>query len=229
MLGGTGLVGSEICRQLKSKGIEVVATSRDGRAGTFALDVTAPNINVASEVEKLAKGCTAVISTIGVIGTSSDATVNAASGLAAAGAKAAGVKHFTYISVAPEVREFAKDIDFLKDYMAGKTFSEESIASYFRDSYTFIEPTFIYGGDEFALNPPRVASFYGKFIEGVLSSGPVRALTNVAPEGIIKIALEAPVSVESVASACIASSLAGATSIAVLDTYDKIQAAAKKI
>ena len=149
VLGGTGFVGSRVVAKLQAMGVEVVSTSRDGRDGTVALDVTAPGTNVASKVESLAKGCSAVISTIGAIGTADDATVNAASGLAAQGAKAAGVDRFVYIAVAPEVKEFAKDIDFLKPYLKGKTFSMDSIASAFASSSTLIEPTFIHGGDKF--------------------------------------------------------------------------------
>jgi nucleoside-diphosphate-sugar epimerase len=226
VLGGTGFVGSRVVQKLKSLGVDVVATSRDGRDGTVALDVSKPGLDVTKAVEELAKGCTAVISTIGCIGTDQDLKVNSATGLAAMGAKAAGVTQFVYISVAPEVKEFAKNIDFLKPYMQGKTFSEEAVASSFYKS-TVIEPTFIYGGDSFNVNPPRVAGFYGEFIEALLSSGPIRAITNVAPEGLIKIALEPPVSVDVVANAAVAGALREADS--VLDSYDKIVAASKLI
>jgi hypothetical protein len=229
VLGGTGLVGSRIVSKLKSMGIEVVSTSTNGRDGTVALDFSSPSTNVAKEIEKLAQGCTAVISAVGVIGsTNLDATVNAASGLAAGGAKQAGVSRFVYISVAPEVKQLAKGIDFLDDYMTGKQFSEDSIATYFGANGLVVAPTFIYGGNAFGLTPPRVTSQYGQLIEGLLSSGPVRAITNIAPEGIIKIGLEPPVSAEAVASAAIAGALGKAGSSA-LDTYDKIEAAAKTV
>ena len=226
VLGGTGFVGSRVVQTLKRLGVDVIATSRDGRDGTVALDVSTPDLDVAKTVQELAKGCTAVISTIGCIGTEQDLKVNSATGLAAMGAKAAGVSQFVYISVAPEVKEFAKNIDFLKPYMQGKTFSQEAVVSNF-DRSTLIEPTFIYGGDSFNVNPPRVAGFYGEFIEALLSSGPIRAMTNIAPEGIIKIALEPPVSVDSVANAAVAGALRRTDS--VLDSYDKIVAASKLI
>lgn len=226
VLGGTGFVGSRVVQKLKSMNVEVVATSRDGRDGTVALDVSKPGLDVTKTVKELAKGCNAVISTIGCIGTKEDLKVNSATGLAALGAKAAGVGQFVYISVAPEVKDLAKNVDFLKPYMQGKTFSQETVASSIERS-TLIEPTFIYGGDSFNVNPPRVAGFYGEFIEALLSSGPIRALTNVAPEGIIKIALEPPVSVDTIANAAVAGALGKADS--VLDTYDKIVAASKLI
>ena len=229
VLGGTGLVGGEVVKKLKSLGLTVVATSRDGRDGTVAMDFTTTN-NVATTIEQLSKGCQSVISCVGAIGTEQDDLINSATGLAAAGAAAAGVDHFVYISVAPEVRAFAKNIDFLNNYMTGKAFSEQSIQTYFGKtgkSYTIIEPTFIYGGDAFNINPPRVANAYGNIVETILSSGPLRAAANIAPEGFIKIALEPPVSATSVADACVAGALGKAP--AILDTYDKILAASKLV
>lgn len=224
VLGGTGFVGQRIVKLLRDEmGIQVIATSTNGRDGTEAFDITSSNADAV--VERLAKGCTAVISTIGAIGTELDQPVNAGSGEAARGAKRANVERFVYISVAPEVVSMAKDIDFLKPYMTGKLQSETIIRSEFPNASTLIEPTFIYGGDDFKVNPPRVAQFYGSFIESVLSSSPLRALTNVAPEGIIKIALEPPVSVDTVAQAAVAAAL-GKTRVSTLDTYDTIRAAA---
>lgn len=222
VLGGSGFVGSEVCKQLKDLGIDYVATSRDGRGETKTLDFTNSSLNVANEVESLAKGCTAVISCIGSIGTSDDEVVNAGTGLAAIGAKAAGVKNFVYISVAPEVRDAANGVSFLEKYMTGKQFSENTIKTNFADGYTLIEPTFIYGGDKFAISPPRVADGYGQIVEGLLSSGPFRAAASISP-GIIGVALEPPVKVSAVAGAAVSGAL-GLTEH-TLDTYDKINAA----
>uniref|UniRef100_A0A7S3LFR6 NAD(P)-binding domain-containing protein n=1 Tax=Amphora coffeiformis TaxID=265554 RepID=A0A7S3LFR6_9STRA len=230
VLGGTGMVGSEVVKVLQGLGFNVLATSTDGRDGTVALDFRQEPKDLAAQVEALAQGCTAVISTVGVIGTENDEMVNRGSGIAASAAKKAGVSRFSYISVAPEVREFGEGFDFLQSYMQGKAFSEASIQDEFGSSasYTLIEPTFIYGGDKFALNPPRVASGYGQLIETLLSSAPFRAATNIAPEGFIKIALEPPVSASSVAKAAVAGAL-GKSSVAVLDTYDKIIEASKLV
>lgn len=223
---GKGFVGTEVCNQLESLGIEFTATTRDGRDGTIALDLISQEKGPTSEIETLAKGYSAVISCIGSIGTPNDEAVNAATGLAAIGAKAAGVKNFVYISVAPEVRDAAKGIAFVEKYMDGKAFSEEAIKSNFPEGYTLIEPTFIYGGDKFAVNPPRVADGYGKLVEGILSSGPFRFAASVSP-GMIGVALEPPVKVKSVARAAIAGAVG--VSQPVLDTYDKIKEASKLI
>eukprot|EP00529_Nitzschia_sp_RCC80_P026509 CAMPEP_0113494012 /NCGR_PEP_ID=MMETSP0014_2-20120614/28888_1 /TAXON_ID=2857 /ORGANISM="Nitzschia sp." /LENGTH=342 /DNA_ID=CAMNT_0000387893 /DNA_START=109 /DNA_END=1137 /DNA_ORIENTATION=+ /assembly_acc=CAM_ASM_000159 len=231
VLGGTGFVGSRVVSKLQSLGnIEVIATSRDGRDGTVAFDVLKEGDNE-KRVQELAKGCSAVISCIGAIGTSDDVNVvNAASGYAAKGAKAVGVDKFVYISVSPEVKRSTEGISQLQNYMKGKTFSEQSILSTFSGpgQACLIEPTFIFGGDEFSVNPPRVAGFYGNFIESLLGSGPIRAVTNVLPEGFIRIALEPPISVDDVANAAVSAAL-GKSTVTELDTHDKIVDAAAKL
>jgi hypothetical protein len=226
VLGGTGFVGSRVVQQLQDRGYSVISTSRDGRDGTVQFDATS-STDVTKQIEQLSQGCSAVISCIGSIGTPNDQTVNSATGLAVAGAKAAGVDRFVYISVAPEVKEWAQTFEFLKPYMVGKSFSMDAVTSNFGSNSILIEPTFIHGGDKFQVNPPRVAGFYGSFIEGLLSSGFFRAAANIAPEGFIKIALEPPISVDVVASAAVAGALGKA--MPVLDTYDKIQQAAASL
>jgi hypothetical protein len=225
VLGGTGFVGSQVMSTLRDMGIETIATSRDGRDGTIALDLTSENVQ--DQIQKLSQGCAAVISCVGAIGTADDKAVNSGTGLAASAAKAAGVSRFVYITVAPEVKEFARDIDFLKGYMEGKSFSRETVLAAFDGKATLIEPTFIYGGGSFELNPPRVASFYGQFIEGLLSSSPIRTVERVLSPGIIKIALEPPVPVEAVAQAAVAGALGKTDSI--LDSYDKIKSASRTL
>jgi len=222
VLGGTGLVGSEVVRQLKNLNIPVVATSRNGRDGTIPLDVT--KVNVEEEVARLAQGCTSVISTLGAINTPNDLKVNAATGLAAVGAKKAGVKHFVYLSNAPEVRESVGQLEFLQGYMQGKAFSEEAIKQQNFDSYTLIKPTFIYGGDKFGINPPRVVDAYGQLVEGLLSTAPFRVAADILP-GFLGLALEPPVSARDVASAAIEGAISSETM--VLDTHDKIVGLAK--
>lgn len=225
VLGGTGFVGSQVVQILRDMGVDTVATSRDGRDGTISLDFTEDNVG--QKVERLAAGCTAVISCVGAIGTENDLAVNAGTGVAAQAAKAAGVKRFVYITVAPEVKEFARDIDFLKDYMAGKTFSRDAVLAAFDQHAILIEPTFIYGGGSFELSPPRVAKDYGKFIEAILSSSPIRNIERLVSPGIIKIALEPPIPVEAVANAAVAGAL-GKT-LLVLDSYDKIKEASSQL
>lgn len=225
VLGGSGFVGSETVAILRSMGIPVVATSTNGRDGTTALDLTSEDAQ-ATLRGILADGSTAaVISCVGRIGTADDEAVNAATGRAAMTARAAGVERFVYITVSPEVKEFASGIDFLAGYMRGKTFSRDAVLDQFGDKATLIEPTFIYGGGSFETNPPRVPGFYGAFIEGLLSASPVRQVERILSPGILKIALEPPVGVHDVARAAVAGAL-GKSPMPVLDTYDKIKKAA---
>jgi len=224
VLGGTGFVGKEVCQKLKALGVDYIATSRDGRDGTIALDFTDLSVDISSKVQEMAKDCTAVISCVGVIGTTDGVKVaNKGTGLASFGAKAAGVKNFVYISVAPEVKESVKGISAFNNYMEGKAFSEDAIKNNFVNGYTIIAPTFIYGGDKFGVNPPRVADGYGNLVEGLLSSGPFRAAASISP-GFIGVALEPPIKVSSVAGAAVAAALG--LSQPVLDTYDEINEAA---
>lgn len=224
VLGGTGFVGSEVCRELSNLGVSYISTSRDGRDGTSAFDVL-NSADVAKDINALSKGCTAVISTIGSINTSDDYKINAASGIASTGAKKSGVKNFIYISVSPEVRDSVEGLPLLKNYMAGKVASENTISENFsKDDNVFciIQPTFIYGGDEFNLNPPRVTKSYGSLIEGLLSLGIFRFLASNLP-GLIGVAFRPPIPVETVAKAAVAFALNKASlSCSFLDTYDSI-------
>lgn len=166
---------------------------------------------------------------MGAIGTNDDEMINSGTGLVALICKQVGVSNFVYITVAPEVKDVAQNIAFLQPYMNGKSFSRQTILSTFPNtSSTLIEPTFIYGGDQFSINPPRVAGFYGSFIENILSSPVVRAVEGAVPPGIVKIALEPPVSADAVANAAVAGAL-GQLSINILDSHDKINSAASKL
>lgn len=228
VLGGTGFVGHQVVQLLQQRGLTVVATSRNGRDGTVALSFGQDdNMPTDAQLSELISGCTAVISCVGAIGTPNDLAVNAGTGRVAQVAAQNGVPRFVYITVAPEVKEFAKDIDFLKNYMRGKTISRDAVLSAFTEKAVLIEPTFIYGGGSFELNPPRVAAFYGQFIEGLLSSSPIRTVERVLSPGIVKIALEPPVPVEDVARAAVAGALGKTDSI--LDTYDKIKKASQAL
>jgi len=91
----------------------------------------------------MAKDCTAVISCVGVIGTSEDVKIaNKGTGFASKGAKAAGVKKFVYISVAPEVKESVKGVSAFDNYMEGKAFSEDAIKNNFvKDTQLLLQPS----------------------------------------------------------------------------------------
>ncbi|KAJ1445625.1 hypothetical protein M885DRAFT_453401, partial [Pelagophyceae sp. CCMP2097] len=210
VLGGDGFVGSRVCAALAAQGCAVVAASRTLDAAlpagvAFApLDLTAPG--AADEVARLSAGCVAVVSCVGAIGTPLDLQVNGATGLVAVAAKKAGVSKFVYVSVAPDVHAALGSVGALQPYFEGKASSEAAISAAFGADATFLRPTFIYGGDAFNVNPPRVASAYGAFVEAALSTPLLRFAAGVSP-GLISVALEPPVSVDAVAAAAAAAAL----------------------
>lgn len=177
LLGGTSNVGKEVRKTLKELDIFVIATSRDGRDDTIALDVLKIKSGLKETVKSIANEnkITGVISCIGAIGTSSDSTINGASGTVAIGAKEANfVKNFVFISISPRVREDSAKKPELKDYFEGKAFSEQVISGQFGGeglSYTLIEPGSISGAK------PEVP--------GAGDTVPVKAVANAAVVGAL--------------------------------------------
>ena len=83
-----------------------------------------------------------------------------------------------------------------------------------------MRPSFVYGGDAFNVAPPRVPSGYGKLVDGVLSSGPLRVASGIG--GPIGLALTPPCSVEDLAGAVVTGALGGKRGI--IDGTDAIKA-----
>jgi len=178
------------------------------------------------KIAQLAKGCAGVISTVGSLsGTSEDRAINAATAAAARGAHNADIKSFVAIGNNPRVRRLSKSVSFLQDYAKGKEESEQVIRDLFGTKACIVQPTFVYGGDEFGLSPPRVASSVGRLAEEVLGLYPIQAISRALPDSL-GVPLEAPVSVESVAGACLNVALGFCEGYDVLDSKDAIAMAA---
>ena len=93
---------------------------------------------------------------------------------------------------------------FFNSYFEGKIIAEAAaIDSVSGDTskVCIVKPTFIYGGDSFGINPPRVNYEYGSGVEELLFLPPFKFLADITP-GLIKVALRPPVCVDSVAAAC---------------------------
>ena len=253
VLGGTGFVGSRVCKVLVSKGAEVTSVSRSGSCPSWASEEewtkevkwVAADLLGAYTREVVAGDCDSVVSCVGVVDLdpqvlrrgNGDANLNAF-----ASAKRAGVGRSVYVSVASEVAACEDWLLFAKDafsaYFDGKRSAEEAAADAVGGDATkfcVIKPTFIYGGEVFALKPPRVTAAYGSGVEEVLSLAPIQALADVAP-GLIKVALRPPVSVEAVATACASAALgelaegdATRRAVGVLDGTVAIKAAAGEL
>ena len=122
-------------------------------------------------------------------------------------AKAAGVKRFVYVSVASIVPEVVGATPLMKGYFEGKTMAEEALAANFDEGdYCVVKPSFVYGGDEFSLNPPRVTKAYGDILVKLLGAGFVKSIAEKTP-GPIRLTLAEPVSVDDVAGACAAGAM----------------------
>ena len=201
VLGGNGFLGSAVSSRLDVLGISYVAPSHD------ELDITASDAELKMADICLKNACTSVISTVGSINTPDDEIINAANGKAAVGARMGGASKFVFIGNDESVRELSQSIPFLKGYAAGKEEAEAKICETFGPSdYCIVQPTFIYGGDDFGINPPRIASSVGQIADQLLGLYPVQALADALP-GVLGVALSPPVSRERVASAAVNAAL----------------------
>lgn len=226
VLGGSGFVGKRICEGLVAQGAKVVSLSRSG-----APKLTAPWVSevrwqsgdvLSTDLDRIMAGADAVISAIGTIGTADDETGNGATNEAAAkAARKANAKRFVLVSASKDVAEAGVDAIF-GPYVKGKRRAEAAVAEQFGANGVILQPSFIYGGEEFSATPPRVAGWYGEKVESLLSTGIFRGVAAASPAAL-RLALSPPLAVEDVAAAAVA----GAAGLAqgTLSNHDAIKAA----
>eukprot|EP00931_Biecheleriopsis_adriatica_P090108 TRINITY_DN64142_c0_g1_i1.p1 TRINITY_DN64142_c0_g1~~TRINITY_DN64142_c0_g1_i1.p1 ORF type:complete len:329 (+),score=65.24 TRINITY_DN64142_c0_g1_i1:34-987(+) len=208
VLGGSGFVGQRVCEQLVGKGASVTSVSRSGKppaaSGSWVSQVRWEQGDVLSyDLASMLQGAEGVVSAIGAIGSSDDARGNGATNEAAAAAAAkAGVKQFVLISASQDVAAAGVDAIF-GAYIEGKRRAEKAVITSFPGRNCILQPSFIYGGDEFSATPPRVASWYGGKVEGLLGSDLFRAMAAASPAAL-RLALSPPLSVDDVAAAAVA-------------------------
>lgn len=226
VLGGSGFVGQRICEGLVAQGAKVVSLSRSGApnlAAPWASQVSWQSGDVlSSNLDPIMNGAEAVISAIGTIGTADDETGNGATNEAAAkAAKKANAKRFVLVSASKDVAEAGVDAIF-GPYVKGKRRAETAVANEFGANGVILQPSFIYGGEEFSATPPRVAGWYGEKVESLLSTGLFRSVASASPAAL-RLALSPPLAVEDVAAAAVA----GAAGVAqgTLGNHDAIKAA----
>lgn len=173
----------------------------------------------------------AVVSCVGVVGTDPDTLLkgNGNANVAAFNSAKRGGKlqRAAYVSVGSEVDACKENWlpEFFNSYFEGKIIAEKSAIDALggdAKKVCLVKPTFIYGGAEFGLLPPRVNYEYGSGVEELLFLPPFKFLADVTP-GLIKVALRPPVCVDSVAAACAKAALddSGAD-LLVLDGTDAI-------
>ena len=174
VLGGSGFVGRHVTAALRDKNISFIATSTRRGEDTIELDLTSET--AAQQVLELciSQEISTIVSTVGSIFKEYDYDVNAASGriakAVASSMEDVRVNKFIFVGNSHRVRNVCKIVSSLQDYARGKEESERLIQESFRDDdndnngsskrrqYCIIRPTFIYGGDEFGWNPPRLPS-----------------------------------------------------------------------
>jgi len=238
VLGGSGFVGSRVCKTLVDSGANVISVSASGVAPAWAAGEPWAK-SVEWKKNELTRGARevlveslgspdAVVSSVGAIGFDVQGLLlgnGVANAEAAKAAKAAGASRFVYVSVASEVTDSRGWLPpFFAGYFDGKAQAEAAILDAGFDSATFVRPSFIYGGDDFGLFPPRVNGAYGSAVEELLSAGPFVAIANVLP-GLLKVALRPPVSVDAVAGAAAAAAM-GKVEAPILDGTPAINEAA---
>ena len=208
VLGGSGFVGSRVCKSLVSKGADVTSLSKTGKvpewasAEPWASSVQWVAVDLLSSgdaaIDAAMGSPEAVVSCVGAIGTDPDVlkTGNGACNVNGfASAKRAGVKRAVLVSVASEVAACQENWlpDFFSGYFDGKQMAEEAAADAAGGDatrVTLVKPTFIYGGDSFGLLPPRVSAAYGSGIEELLSIDLISKLADATP-GLIKVSQRA--------------------------------------
>jgi len=239
VLGGTGFVGSRVCKLLSERGASVTSVSRTGTAPAWcveeewsssvtwrAADLLGPD---PAAIDDAVGRPVAVVSCVGVVGADRDDLLRGNGDANVAGFASAerggAVTRAALVSVSSEVSacEGTWLPDFFGGYFEGKRVAERAASDVVDGDACVVRPSFIYGGDAFGLLPPRVNDAYGSGVEELLSLGPIRFLADVAP-GLIKVALRPPSSVDAVAAACAGAALGEVSGI--LDGTDAINEAA---
>ena len=220
VFGGGGFTGSRVCKILVDSGAEVTSVSRKGvppkwcAGEEWTKSVAWRSADLlsddASSLDRAVGNPDAVVSCVGVVGTDPDLLLagNGKANVAAFDSARRGgrLRRVAYVSVGSEVDACRGGWlpEFFGGYFDGKLMAEGAAMGVVDGDATkvcIVKPTFIYGGSDFGLMPPRVNEEYGSGVEELLSLPPFQFLADVSP-GLIKVALRPPVSVDSVASAC---------------------------
>lgn len=243
VIGSTGFVGSAVTEYLDSLrdhgDLDYITAGRSGAANEYVVDLSSPT--AVDDVQRICQeqSPTAVICTVGTLsGNSQDEAGNAAVGKAALGAAGRGeggmkkkttVERFVSIGNDARMREFSHSFGPLRAYAKGKEQAETDIRNAFPTGHCIIQPTFIYGGDDVSLQPPRVPSTVGQVAEDILGLYPMQALSNALP-GPLGMLLGAPVSRERVAAAAVhaALGLTNEAETALADRDEIIAVAARR-
>ncbi|XP_007040707.2 PREDICTED: uncharacterized protein At1g32220, chloroplastic [Theobroma cacao] len=204
VLGGSGFVGSAICKAAVSKGIEVISLSRSGRPtypGSWVNQVNWISGDVFyANWDEVLVGATAVVSTLGGFGSEEQMKrINGEANVTAVNAaKDFGIPKFILISV----HDYNLPSFLLSSgYFTGKRKAESEVLSKYPNSGVVLRPAFIYGKrrvDGFELPLDLV----GEPLERILSATEnlTKPLSSLPASDLL---LAPPVSVDDVAYAVI--------------------------
>ncbi|KAJ7953404.1 NAD(P)-binding Rossmann-fold superfamily protein [Quillaja saponaria] len=204
VLGGSGFVGSAICKNAVSKGIEVISLSRSGRPTSpspWVDQVTwIPGDVFYVNWDEVLVGATAVVSTLGGFGSEEQMRrINGEANVVAVNAaKEYGIPKFILISV----HDYNLPSFLLSSgYFTGKRKAESEVLSKYPNSGVVLRPGFIYGkrrvdGFEIPLD------WIGEPVERILRATEnfTKPLSSLPASDVL---LTSPVSVDDVASAAI--------------------------
>lgn len=143
-----------------------------------------------------------------------------------AGSSAILPKHI-FIGNSPRVRNVCNTISSLNEYSRGKEESELFIEETFSGQNScIIKPTFIYVGDKFGWNPPRLPNGLEDILEALPGLYPIQATSEI-PD-LPGVAFEAPVNVKAVAGAIVNVAIGIDDDSCVFETREGIIMAASK-
>ncbi|XXG75564.1 hypothetical protein AAC387_Pa08g0107 [Persea americana] len=204
VLGGSGFVGSAICKAAVSKGIEVISLSRSGRpssADSWVDQVTWQTGDVFyARWDEVLVGATAVVSTLGGFGSEEQMKkINGeANVLAVAAAKEFGIPKFILISV----HDYNLPSFLLSSgYFTGKRKAESEVLGKYPNSGVVLRPGFIYGKrrvDGFEIPLDLIGEPLERFLQA--TENITRPLSSLPASDLL---LAPPVSVDDVALAVI--------------------------
>ncbi|KAH7352356.1 hypothetical protein KP509_19G041200 [Ceratopteris richardii] len=216
VLGGTGFVGTHICKEALQQGLPVMSLSRSGRPklrDSWTYDVTwiQGNLFEPDKWKDALKETSAVISCVGGFGSNETMRkVNGDANIAAINvAHDSGVKRFVYISAL----DFGFPSFILRGYYEGKKAAEEALQIKFPYGGVILRPSFIYGDRQVGeIKIPL--SVLGTPLEMVLKQ--VKSITQIPIIGPLFVP---PVKVTTVSKAAVRAAVDSAVPPGVLDVW----------
>ncbi len=223
VFGGSGFVGSAVCREAAKLGIKVTSVSRGGRPPRGAASgvewLRSDVENDDGQWKEALAGATGVVSTLGAFGSNKFMykVCGSYNIKVLQAAKEAGVDRFSFISV----HDFAfpggwqAQNFLLRGYFQGKRDAEAEMAKLFHEKGVALRPGMIYGTRHVG-NVNLPLGVIGAPMEAVINRLP-RGLANIP---IVGCAFVPPVSVDSVAKAALMAVLDPEVAGGPMDVWD---------